>query len=370
MSDRRLTGLAELIVKYSTAVQPGDKVIIWGFPLEPIAAPLVREIYTQVLAAGGNPISYIDLEGLNYIHYKYANEKQLAYVHPVVRMVYETFDVAIGINASSNAFALSDIPQPRLSQVAKAHAEVVQTFLRRSASGELRWMTTYFPTNSLAQQMEMSLPELENFYYRCTFADTGDPIGSWQAFAAGQAANAEKLSGKRSVQLKGPDVDLAFSIAGRHITSDSGQCNLPDGEIETSPVENSVNGWIRFNYPTVYRGRTVSGVELLFKDGRVEQATAETGEEFLLATLNTDPGAKYVGEFAIGTNEMVDRFTKNILFDEKMAGTIHIALGAGYPESGSQNKSAIHWDMVCDMRDSGQIVVDDELIYESGKFLS
>jgi aminopeptidase len=229
-------------------------------------------------------------------------------------------------------------------------------------------MTTYYPTNSQAQLMEMSLPELEDFYYRCTFVDTGDPIESWKAFAAKQDATAERLSGKRSVQLKGPDVDLTFSIAGRTITSDSGQCNLPDGEIETSPVENSVNGWIRFAYPVVYRGRSVSGVELHFKDGRVEQATAETGQDYLLEVLNTDPGAKYVGEFAIGTNKFIDRFTKNILFDEKMAGTIHIALGAGYPESGSQNRSAIHWDMICDMRNGGQITVDGELIYESGEF--
>jgi aminopeptidase len=361
--------LARLIVEYSTSVQPGDQVMIWGFPLEPIASPLIREIYRHVLEAGGNPVTQIDLEGLSHIHYKHANEEQLAYVHPIVRMVYETFDVAIGINAISNPFALAGVPQNRMSQVAKAHAAVVETFLNRSASGELRWMGTFYPTHALAQQMEMSLPELEDFYYRTTFIDTEDPIGSWKSFASKQELITEKLSGKNFIQLKGPDVDLAFSIAGRTITSDAGSCNLPDGEIETSPVEDTVNGWIRFAFPVIHRGRVVSGVELHFKDGRVEQASADNGEAFLLEMLNTDPGARYIGEFAIGTNEAVDRFTKNILFDEKMAGTIHIALGAGYPESGSVNKSAIHWDMVCDMRNGGQIIVDDELFYESGDFL-
>ncbi len=369
MTDPRLLNLARLIVEYSTNVQPGDKVMIWGAPLEPVAAPLVREIYKQVLKAGGQPHTYVDLEGLDVIRYMHANDEQLAYVSPILQLVYETFDVGITIRASANMYSMVGILPERISRVSKAHAELKQKVMQRSAVGEYRWMLTDYPTHALAQLMEMSLPAYEDFYYRCTFADQEDPIGAWRAFASRQDHIVKQLAGKHRVQLKGPDVDMTFSIEGRTFISDAGQYNLPDGEIETSPVEDSVNGWIRFKYPAIVGGRAVSGVELHFKEGRVEQATAQDGQDYLLEMLNTDTGARYIGEFAIGTNPAVDRFTKRILFDEKMAGTVHIALGKGYPESGSQNESAIHWDMICDMRAGGQILLDEKLVYEAGEFL-
>ena len=177
------------------------------------------------------------------------------------------------------------------------------------------------------------------------------------------------LSGKKEMVVNGPDIDLKFSIEGRVFLNDAGHYNMPDGEIETGPVENSVNGWVRFHYPAIEAGREVHGVELQFEDGRVVKASAEKGEDFLLSMLETDAGARYLGEFAIGTNERIQRFTKDMLFDEKMGGTVHMALGAGYPETGSKNKSGIHWDMLCDMRDGGQILVDGSLFYESGRFM-
>ena len=369
MTDQRLLNLARLIVEYSTNVQPGDQVMIWGAPLEPVAAPLVREIYKQVLKAGGHPLTYVDLEGLDVIRYMNANDDQLAYVSPILQLVYETFDVGITIRASANMYSMVGVPPERISRVSKAHTEVKHKVMQRSAVGEYRWMLTDYPTHAMAQLMEMSLSAYEDFYYRCTFADQEDPIGAWRAFASRQDLIVKQLTGKRQVELKGPDVDLKFSIEGRTFISDAGEYNLPDGEIETSPVEDTVNGWIRFKYPAIVGGQSVSGINLHFEEGRVEQATAEGGQEYLLEMLNTDAGARYIGEFAIGTNTAVDRFTKRILFDEKMAGTIHIALGKGYPESGSQNQSAIHWDMICDMREGGQILLDGELVYEAGEFL-
>jgi aminopeptidase len=321
-----------------------------------------------VLKAGGHPSTYVDLEGLAFIRYMNSNDDQLDHVSPITKLVFETSDVEIAIRASSNLFSLDGVPPERISRVSKAYAKISQSALERSASGDYRWVVTDFPSHAMAQVMEMSLPAYEDFYYRCTFTDQEDPIGAWRAFAARQDKIVARLSGTRQIQLKGPDIDLQFSVAGRHFISDAGQFNLPDGEIETSPVEDTVNGWIRYKFPAIFGGCAVTGVELPFKDGRVEEATAQEGQSFLLEMLNTDAGARYVGEFAIGTNPAVDRFTKRILFDEKMAGTIHLALGKGYPESGSQNRSAIHWDMICDMREGGQILADGELVYEAGKF--
>jgi aminopeptidase len=176
------------------------------------------------------------------------------------------------------------------------------------------------------------------------------------------------LKGKDEVRVQGPNVDLNLSIAGRTFINSDGKRNMPSGEIFTGPVEDSANGWVHYTYPVIVAGREISGIKLTFKNGKVVQATAEKNEDFLLSALDSDEGARYLGEFAVGTNYGIDRFTKNILYDEKIGGTFHMALGAGYPETGSKNKSAIHWDMICDMRDGGQILVDDELFYENGHF--
>jgi aminopeptidase len=214
----------------------------------------------------------------------------------------------------------------------------------------------------------MSLSEFEEYVYSTTFADTDDPVAKWQKIHDSQQTIVDWFVGKKHVEVKGPDVDLNLSIEGRTFENCDGESNMPDGEIFTGPVEESANGWVRFNYPAVLSGREVEGIELHFEEGKVVKASAKKNEEFLLKMLDTDPGARYLGEFAIGTNERINRFIKNILFDEKIGGTIHMALGAGYPETGSKNESAIHWDMICDMRDGAQITVDGELIYESGEF--
>ena len=365
MSDPRVTNLARILVQYSAKIKPKDRVAIVG---QPAAAPLIRELYREVLHAGGFPHSLITLDRLEHLFFAEANDEQLQYVSPFSKMVYEEFEAMIGIGSQSNTRALTNIDPSRQSLRAKSHSDLMKTFMERSAAKELKWVSTLFPTQAYAQDAEMSLSEFENYVYRTTFADTNDPVAEWQKIHDFQQTLVDWFVGKKQVEVKGPDVDLELSIEGRTFENCDGKNNMPDGEVFTGPVEDSVNGWVRFTYPAVYRGLEVEGIELRFKKGKVVKATAKKNEDFLLKMLDTDPGAKYLGEFAIGTNKKVDRFIKDILFDEKIGGTIHMAVGSGYPETGSKNESAIHWDMICDMREGGQIIVDGELMYESGEF--
>ncbi|HHH83545.1 MAG TPA: aminopeptidase, partial [Chloroflexi bacterium] len=246
--------------------------------------------------------------------------------------------------------------------------EVTRVYQHRSATGELRWVMTLFPTDAYAQDAEMSLEEFESYVFSTTYSDTEDPIAAWCKIHDEQQRLVDWLDGKKQLSVKGPHVDLELSIEGRKFINSDGTHNMPSGEIYTSPVEDSVNGWIRFSYPAIRQAREVEGIELTFEAGRVVKATAQKNEAFLQSMLDTDEGARYLGEFAIGTNKRIDRFIKNILFDEKIGGTIHMAVGFGFPEAGGKNESAIHWDMICDMREGGQIFADGELFYESGEF--
>jgi aminopeptidase len=242
-------------------------------------------------------------------------------------------------------------------------------FYERAARKEVRWTLALFPTNAHAQDAEMSLSDYEDFVYNACMPDMDDPVGYWRAVSARQERIIQWLKDRKQVHVIGPETDLKLSIAGRTFINCDCKENVPDGEVFTGPVENSVEGHVYFSYPTIYGGREVTGVRLWFEKGRVVKATAEKNEDFLLQTLDTDEGSRYVGEFAIGTNEGINRFTGEILFDEKIGGSFHMALGEGYPESGSQNHSGLHWDMICDLRQGGEIWVDDELLYKNGKFV-
>lgn len=215
----------------------------------------------------------------------------------------------------------------------------------------------------------MSLSEYEDFVYDACLPDMTDPVGYWQQFSAQQQKIVDWLKGKSRVYLRGPETDLHLSIAGRTFINCDGHHNIPDGEIFTGPIEDSIEGQVYFSYPAIYGGREVTGIRLWFERGKVVKARADKNEEFLNKTLDTDLGSHFVGEFAIGTSKGITRFTRQILFDEKISGSCHMALGAGYPETGSKNQSAIHWDMICDLRDGGEIRVDDELLYQNGKFI-
>jgi len=244
---------------------------------------------------------------------------------------------------------------------------VIRIFLERSARGELKWCGTLYPTQSSAQEADMSLSEYQDFVYGAGKLDLPDPVSAWKDQGKRQDELVRWLHSRREVVIKGRDVDVTLSIKGRGFINACGKKNFPDGEIFTSPVEDSVNGWVRFAYPGIYAGREVGDIELWFEDGKVVKEKAGKGQELLTTLLNTDGGARYLGEWGIGTNYDIQRFTKNMLFDEKLGGTIHFALGFGFSEIGSQNRSSIHWDMLCDMRDS-EVAVDGELFYKDGKF--
>ncbi len=372
MIDPRLTNLARILVTYSTRVEPGDRVAILT---QPAAMPMVEEVYRQVLAAGGYPYvllgglrSRVETEHLEYLLLTQGNDDQIQHVHQFEKMVREEFEVMIVLDSQTNTRGLSNVDPDRQRLRARAHTDMARSFHQRGASGELHWVVTAFPTEAYAQEAEMSLREFEDYVYSTTYADTPDPIGAWRAIHDEQQRLVDWLRGKKRVQVKGPNIDLELSIEGRTFINSDGTRNMPCGEIFTGPVEDSANGWVRFSYPAIRQAREVAGVELSFENGRVVKATAAKNEAFLLSTLDTDQGSRYLGEFAIGTNRRINRFIKNLLFDEKIGGTIHMALGASYPETGAKNESAIHWDMICDMRDGGQILVDGELFYESGQF--
>lgn len=365
MADPRIINLARILVKYSIDVQPEDKVALIGTSL---AEPLLTELYRATLRAGGYPQMIVRLPETQYILLTEGNDAQLEFVSPLSELVMSEYDCQIYISSDSNTRIMTNIDPEKQRLHTSAQAPLMKTYMQRAATGELRWVLSVFPTEAYAQDAEMSLTEFEDFVYSTTFADTENPVDEWLAIRAFQQRLVDWLAGKKEVQVKGPNVDLMLSIDGRRFRNSDGDRNMPSGEIYTSPVEESVQGWIRLTYPAVLLGKEAQGVELHFKNGKVVEATAEKNEMFLHSILETDSGAKFVGEFAVGTNNRIRRFMRNILFDEKMGGTIHLALGTSFPELGGKNSSAIHWDMITDMREGGQIFVDGELFYESGEF--
>ncbi|MCL2615813.1 MAG: aminopeptidase [Dehalococcoidia bacterium] len=366
MADIRLEKLADLLVNYSVAVKPGDRVAIQG---EVVATPLINAVYKSVLQSGGHPIVMPRSTDTLEMLYRYGSREQIEYVHEVQRIIMEKYDVRIVILGTENSKALSGVPSHKMVWHDQAYAGLMKTMMQRSAKGEFIWVIAPYPTSSMAQDAEMSLCDYEDFVYKACMPDMNDPVGYWKKVAAEQERIIKWLDGKQSVHITGRETDLRLSIAGRKFISCAGNMNMPDGEIFTGPVENSADGYVYFSYPAIEAGREVQGIRLAFKDGKVVQASAEKNEEFLLKTLDTDAGSRFLGEFAIGTNEGIQQFTREILFDEKIGGSFHVALGAGYPETGSVNESAIHWDMVCDLRQGGEITIDGTLMYRNGKFV-
>jgi aminopeptidase len=277
--------------------------------------------------------------------------------------------VVIRIDALENPRALSDYPAELQQARVRAYTPLLKVQMEREGTGSLRRCTTQFPTQGYAQAAGMSLSQYEAFVYNACKVHLDDPVTAWREVEQAQQRLVDYLAGKNQLQVRGSNIDLEMSIEGRTFVNANGTANFPDGEIFTGPVEDSVNGWVKFTYPAYFRGNEVAGVQLTFEQGLVTQATAEKNEGFLLNILDTDAGSRRLGEFAIGTNTDIQRFTGSILFDEKIGGTVHMALGEGYPKTGSINSSAVHWDMICDMRQGGEILVDGELFYKDGKFL-
>ena len=371
MSDPRVQKFAKVLVEHSARIEPGDRVLIEGTTA---AEPLVRELYIQILEKGGHPHPMISFPGMvpfiqDDLYLTYATESQLDFVPTFYKLAYDHFESRIRIHSATNTRATTRIDPVKAQRRGKATSVITESQMRRGAEGAFKWVTTLYPTDAYAQDASMSLKDYEDFVFNAVHAHEADPIAYWNSTSAGQQKAIDFLANKNQIVMRGPNVDLTLSIKGRKFMNSTGLYNMPDGEIFTGPVEDSVNGWVKFTYPAIYGGVAVEGAELTFVRGRVEQAKAEKNQDYLIKMLESDSGSRFLGEYAIGTNFDIDKFTGNILFDEKIGGTFHMALGAGYPETGSHNKSAIHWDMICDLRTDSEILVDGELFYRNGEFV-
>jgi aminopeptidase len=365
MRDQRADALARILVHYSAAVQEGDVCVIQG---EIASEPLALAVYEEVVKAGAYPIVELLMEGQAPAFFKHAKDAQLDWVSPTALWVAENADARIRLMADQNTRALSGVDPDRQTRRQAAAKPLMETMMRRTAAGEFRWALTLFPTHAYAAEADMSLADYEDFYYRACLCDRDDPVEAWKQQSQETRRLAEWMAGKEEIRIEGPGTDLRLNVAGRTFIAADGRHNMPDGEFFTGPVEDSATGQVTYSYPAVYGGREVAGVKLRFEDGRIVDASAERNEEFLIKTLDTDEGARRLGELGIGTNYGIDRFTKEILLDEKIGGTIHLAVGMSYPETGGTNNSAVHWDMVCDLRQGGRITVDGQPLQVDGSF--
>ena len=366
MKDPRLTKLAQVLMHYSLRVKRGQLVRISG---SAAAEPLIAEAYREAIAAGAHPFVRVSVDGLDEILYKQGTEEQIRFVSPLALDEVEKIEASLGMWAHYNTRGLTGIDPKRMAMRNEALRPVNKRFLERAAAGELQWCGTQYPTHADAQEAEMSLSEYEDFVFGAGLLDRDDPVSAWEQVRREQERITKLLATKDELRLQSPTVDLTVRVGGRRWINAAGEKNFPDGEVFTGPVETATRGRVRFSFPAIYGGREVQGITLTFADGRVSEATAEKGEEFLRAMLDLDAGAGVVGEFAFGLNYDITRFTRNILFDEKIGGTVHMALGAAYPETGSSNTSGLHWDMIADLRADSEVLADGEVIYRNGRFL-
>ena len=358
---------ADVLVNYSTKVKENDLVIIYARGYE--AQPLVKEIFKLCLINGANPIVRTSMDEIAETFIKYANDSQLSYIDKMSEIEVELADVMIFIGAPYNIKSMASADSSKVAKRSKATHPILAKRLERSARGDMRWVIADYPTNALAQEANMSLEEYSEFLIKACYLDLDNPSKKWQEIDNEQKRIASILNQTSSLHIVADKTDITFSTKGRTWVPCSGNMNFPDGEIFTSPVEDSAQGKIYFDFPQNYHGSCAREVYLTLEKGKVVEAHAEIGNEFLQSMLNMDEGSRFVGEIAIGTNERVQNVTGNILFDEKIGGSIHMAVGASYPEAGGKNKSGLHWDMIKNMKENSKIYADNKLIYENGKFI-
>jgi aminopeptidase len=366
VADPRVDRLAAVLVDYSTRVRPDDLVLISS---SLAGAPLVQSLFRRVVEAGGHPQVRTEVEGELEALLAEGTDAQLEWMNPARVNDIDRADVRIVVEAESNTRAHTAVDPARQARRARAREPLLNRYLERAAACELRSVITLYPTNAAAQDADRSLEDYEDFVYRAGLLDRDDPIGGWQALGAQLQRLANWLSGTQELRVVADGTDLTLGVEGRTWIPSEGRENFPDGELFTGPVETSVKGAIRFSYPASFAGRRIKDIELEFEDGEVVRARASQGEEFLREMLAMDDGARRVGEFSFGLNDAVQEFTGHTLFDEKIGGTVHLALGAAYPETGGTNQSALHWDLVCDLRSGGEVYADGELVYRDGRFL-
>ncbi|PQO47033.1 aminopeptidase [Blastopirellula marina] len=366
--DPRYEKLAQVLVQYSAKVKPGQLVRVAG---STVTEPLIIAVYREVVRAGAHPDVVVTPDECKRILLEEGSDEQLSFENPLLLPSVDAIDCFISMWGQKNSKALSTISPQKSSLLSQARRPFFKKFLGQAAEGKLSWVGTQFPCESSAQDAEMSLSEYEDFVFRSGFLYEDDPVALWKKLSVQQQKLCDFLMPKKELRFVTPQgTDLTLGIEGRKWLNCDGHENFPDGEVFTGPIETATQGTVKYSFPAVHGGRESDGIELTFRDGKVVEAKASKGEEFLLAMLDQDPGARVLGEIAIGTNYAIQQYSKNTLFDEKIGGTFHAAVGAAYPESGGTNESGLHWDMVCDLRQGGQIFVDGELISENGRFLN
>jgi aminopeptidase len=366
MVDKRVEKLAKLCINYSVEIKPKEKVLISGSEL---AFPLINELYKECLLNDAYPMA-IPIPDVQYTFFKHAKEHQLKFVSPFDRLIAEDIDVRISIFCEPNPKKLTNIDPTKIRIRSASRRELVEIMSKREAEGKYRWTGIAYPIDAQAQEAAMALPEYEDFVYNSCLVNKADPIAEWKKVNKKQEKICNFLNQASQIHIIGEDTDLTFNVKGRKWINCSGQKNMPDGEVFTAPIENSANGTIRFTFPGIFSGREIEDIKLTFKAGKVVKASAAKGDELLQQLLKIE-GANRLGETAIGTNYGITKFTKSMLFDEKIGGTIHMALGHNpIPETGGLNKSALHWDILKDMKKHGEIYADNKLFYKNGKFLT
>jgi aminopeptidase len=348
---------AELLCDWCLDVSPGQQVLVSSTTL---AAPVLRALHRAILQRDAWPAIRVALPSQGADFYRYATERHLDGFAPVDLAELEATDSVLSVDAPANTAALADVDPTLIARAATARTDLREVRMAR------RWCGTIWPTSALAQMASMSDDAYSAFVTRALFLDRPDPVQAWRDLSADQSRLVERLSSAREIRIEAEGTDISMDVTGRTWINSDGRRNMPSGEVFTGPHERSANGTIRFTVPTGPRGVTVTGVTLTFRDGEVTQFSAERGEDYLRAALDTDPGARFLGELGIGTNAGIDRATGHILLDEKMAGTAHLALGRAYPETGATNSSALHWDLICDLRDGGRISADGEPVVQDG----
>jgi len=366
MRDERVDKLADILTEYSIPMEPGQKAVIEGTTL---AEPLMLALYERLLKRGVLVRLETVFPHAAQVFYANARQAQLEYVWESDRWLRENVDARFVVLSEANTKQLSRVDPAKQAAFLRARKPLLDISMRRTAAKELRWMVTMVPTEAYAIDAGMSLAEYEDFYFGACLVDKADPVGEWKAMAARHGKLLAWMKGRNLVHIEGDGTDLFLEVGGRVFEEASGNFNFPDGEFFTGPIEDRTRGVVSFSYPATWQGKSVEGIQLVFEEGRVVSATARTNQDFLLQMLDTDDGARVLGELGIGTNYGIKEFSGEILLDEKIGGTVHLALGASYPETGGLNESAIHWDMVCDLRRGGRITVDGDLLMEDGKLL-
>jgi aminopeptidase len=350
---------AQLLAGYCLELEPGQQVQVSSTTL---AAPLLLALQREILQREAWPLLDVSLPGQGEGFWAAARDAHLDAFPSADLALAQRLDATLRIHATENANALAGVDPARLTRFARSRGPL------REATLAHRWAITLWPTPAAAQQAGMGTLELEDFVSRALFLDRDDPAAAWGELRGFQAELIERLSPAREIRIEAEGTDLTLNVEGRTWINSDGKRNMPSGEVFTGPREDSANGVIRFTIPTSPRGVVIEDVTLELRDGRVVGARAERGDAYLQATLETDPGARVVGELGIGTNFGIDHPIGAILFDEKIGGTVHLALGRSYPETGGTNESSVHWDMICDLRQGGRLTADGEVILADGAF--